>query len=150
MSDSDIRMATKLDGENTFFLPLTQGNDGHAGNPARADKEYPVAYFWELICQRDAWLRIFHSFIYVEKKDVVDLKGNWSKKETLDLPALPPMGCGQRHDRRPAVPTGPEMQYLCEHSAGSGKTSTIVDGPRPDQAPPGQRRCLLQQRHHCH
>ena len=58
----------------------------HAGNPARTDKEYPVAYLWEPICQRDAWLRIFHSFVYVEKKDVVDLKGNWSKKETLIFP----------------------------------------------------------------
>jgi type I restriction enzyme R subunit len=86
MSDSDIRMATKLDGENTTFLPFNQGDNGHAGNPARKDKEYPVAYFWESICQRDAWLRVFHSFVYVEKKDVVDLKGNWSKKETLIFP----------------------------------------------------------------
>ena len=37
------------------------------------------------VCQPDAWLRIFHSFVYVEKKDVVDLKGNWSK-ETLIFP----------------------------------------------------------------
>ena len=44
------------------------------------------AYFWKQVCQPDAWLRIFHSFVYVEKKDVVDLKGNWSKKETLIFP----------------------------------------------------------------
>ena len=55
-------------------------------NPARADNEYPVAYFWEKLCQPDAWLRVFHSFVYVEKKDVVDLKGNWSRKETLIFP----------------------------------------------------------------
>ena len=125
LSDSDIQMATKLDGENTFFLPFNQGNNGHAGNPARKDGEYPVAYFWEKVCQRDAWLRIFHSFVYVEKKDVVDLKGNWSKKETLIFP---------RYHQWDAVNTmiadakanGPGMQYLCEHSAGSGKTSTIA------------------------
>ncbi len=125
MSDSEIQMATKLDGENTFFLPFNQGNDGHAGNPAGKDgKEYPVAYFWESVCQGDAWLRIFHSFVYVEKKDVVDLKGNWSKKETLIFP---------RYHQWDAVnamiadakANGPGMQYLCEHSAGSGKTSTI-------------------------
>ena len=73
LSDSDIQMATKLDGENTYFLPFNQGNAGHAGNPPRTDGEYPVAYFWEQVCQRDAWLRIFHSFVYVEKKDVVDM-----------------------------------------------------------------------------
>ena len=124
MSDSDIQMATKLDGENTTFLPFNQGNEGHAGNPVRKDKEYPVAYFWESVCQRDAWLRIFHSFVYVEKKDVVDLKGNWSKKEILIFP---------RYHQWSAVnamiadarANGPGMQYLADHSAGSGKTSTI-------------------------
>lgn len=124
MSDSDIQMATKLDGENTSFLPFNQGNDGHAGNPAREDKEYPVAYFWESICQRDAWLRIFHSFVYVEKKDVVDLKGNWSKKETLIFPRY------HQWDTVNAMiadarANGPGMQYLADQSAGSGKTSTI-------------------------
>lgn len=158
LSDSDIQMATKLDGENTYFLPFNQGHDGHAGNPPRvgrrgpraaagaggppeqpapaptalragtvsqADNEYPVAYFWEQVCQRDAWLRIFHSFVYVEKKDVVDLKGNWSKKETLIFP---------RYHQWAAVnamiadakANGAGLQYLCEHSAGSGKTSTIA------------------------
>lgn len=125
LSDSDIQMATKLDGENTYFLPFNQGNAGHAGNPQRADGEYPVAYFWEQVCQRDAWLRIFHSFVYIEKKDVVDLKGNWSKKETLIFP---------RYHQWSAVnaiiadakANGAGMQYLCEHSAGSGKTSTIA------------------------
>lgn len=124
MSDSDIQMATKLDGENTTFLPFNQGNEGHAGNPVREDKEYPVAYFWEAICQRDAWLRIFHSFVYVEKKDVVDLKGNWSKKETLIFPRYHQWTAvnGMISDARA---NGPGMQYLADHSAGSGKTSTI-------------------------
>lgn len=124
MSDSDIQMTTKLDGENTRFLPFNQGNDGHAGNPPRKDKEYPVAYFWESICQRDAWLRIFHSFVYVEKKDVVDLKGNWSKKETLIFPRYHQWSAvNEMIDD--ALTNGAGMQYLAEHSAGSGKTSTI-------------------------
>ena len=124
MSDSDIQMATKLEGENTFFLPFNQGNEGHAGNPLRKDKEYPVAYFWEQVCQPDAWLRIFHSFVYVEKKDVVDMKGNWSKRETLIFPryhqwsAVNDMIADARKN-------GPGMSYLADHSAGSGKTSTI-------------------------
>ena len=75
MSDSEIWMTTKLAGVDTFFLPLNRGYEGHGGNPPRADGEYPIAYFWEEICQPDAFLRIFHSFVYVEKKDVVDLRG---------------------------------------------------------------------------
>ena len=125
MSESDIRMTTKLDGVNTFFLPFNKGRDGHAGNPARDDGEYPVAYFWEEVCQRDAWIRIFHNFIYMEKRDVVDLKGNWKKQERLIFPrfhqwtAVNAMIADARRN-------GPGMAYLCEHSAGSGKTSTIA------------------------
>ncbi len=129
MSDSEIMMATKLDGENTFFLPFNKGNDGHAGNPSGEIKsdgtqEYPVAYFWEDVCQPDAWLRIFHSFVYVEKKDVVDILGNWSKKETLIFPRFHQWTAVNEmlDDVRK---NGAGMTYLADHSAGSGKTSTI-------------------------
>lgn len=124
ISDSEIAMTTKLDGDNTFFLPFNKGNNGHAGNAAR-DDEYPVAYFWEEICTRDAWLRIFQSFVYVETKDKVDKSGMPYKSETMIFP---------RYHQFEAVNTmiadakdkGAGQQYLCEHSAGSGKTSTIA------------------------
>ncbi len=125
MSDSDIRMATKLDGENTYFLPFNSGNNGHAGNAAREDKDYPVAYFWRDVLKPDAWLRIFHSFVYVEKKDVVDLHGNWTKKETLIFPRFHQWSAVNSMIED-AKANGPGMAYLCEHSAGSGKTSTIA------------------------
>jgi type I restriction enzyme R subunit len=125
MSESDIQMATKLDGENTFFLPFNKGKDGHAGNPAREDGQYPVTYFWEEICQPDAWLRIFHNFVYVEKKQVVDLQGNWSTKETLIFPRFHQWDAVNKMIAD-AKDNGPGKAYLCEHSAGSGKTSTIA------------------------
>ncbi len=125
MSDSEIWMTTKLAGENTFFLPFNKGRDGRAGNPARDDGEYPVAYFWEGVLQRDAWLRIFHSFVYVEKREVVDLKGNWSTKETLIFPRFHQWDAVNKMIAD-AKAKGPGQAYLCEHSAGSGKTSTIA------------------------
>lgn len=125
LSDSEIWMTTKLAGESTFFLPFNKGRDGHAGNPARADGEYPVAYFWEEICQRDAWLRIFHNFVYVEKKEVVDLRGNWTVKETLIFPRFHQLDAVNSMVAD-AKANGPGQTYLCEHSAGSGKTSTIA------------------------
>lgn len=124
MSDSDIRMATKLDGENTVFLPFNQGKGGGAGNPAREDGEYPVAYFWEKVLQKDNWLRIFHGFVYVEKKDKVDAQGNIRKSETLIFPRFHQWRAVTRMIAD-AIENGPGYQYLCEHSAGSGKTSTI-------------------------
>lgn len=125
MSDSDIQMATKLDGVNTYFLPFNLGRDGHAGNPIRADGEYPVAYFWEQVCAPDNWLRIFHSFVYTEKKDVVDLAGNHHRKETLIFPRFHQWDAVTRMIDD-AKTHGPGQTYLCEHSAGSGKTSTIA------------------------
>ncbi|MEW9584012.1 type I restriction endonuclease subunit R [Paraburkholderia sp. DGU8] len=125
MSDSDIQMATKLAGANSYFLPFNQGREGRAGNPLRADGEYPVAYFWEQVCQRDNWLRIFYSFVYTEKKDVVDLAGNHHKKETLIFPRFHQWDAVTRMIDD-AKANGPGKSYLCEHSAGSGKTSTIA------------------------
>ncbi len=125
MSDSDIRMATKLAGADTFFLPFNLGRDGHAGNPIREDGEYPVAYFWEQVCAPDNWLRIFHSFAYTEKKSVVDLAGNHSVKETLIFPRFHQWDAVTRMIAD-AKTNGPGQTYLCEHSAGSGKTSTIA------------------------
>lgn len=129
MSESDIQMTTKLAGEKTYFLPFNQGDKGHKGNPEGdllpdGSRDYPVAYFWNAVCQFDAWLRIFHSFIYVEKKDVADLRDNWSSKETLIFPRFHQWTAvnAMIDDARK---NGAGMTYLAEHSAGSGKTSTI-------------------------
>lgn len=129
MSDSEIMMTTNLNGENTFFLPFNKGNDGRAGNPpgemgADGRQEYPVAYFWKDVCQRDAWLRIFHSFVYVEKKRVADIYGNYSLKETLIFPRFH-QWTAVNAIIADARKNGAGMTYLADHSAGSGKTSTI-------------------------
>jgi type I restriction enzyme R subunit len=125
MSDRDIRMTTKLAGEDTLFLPFNIGKAGHAGNPVRDDGEYPVAYFWEQVCRPDNWLRIFHSFVYTEKRDVVDLDGNHTRKETLIFPRFHQWDAVNKMIAD-AKANGPGVTYLCEHSAGSGKTSTIA------------------------
>ena len=125
MSDSEIWMTTNLAGTGTSFLPFNKGYEGHGGNPPREDGDYPVAYFWEEICQPDAFLRIFHSFVYVEKKDSVDLRGNWTMKETLIFPRFHQLDAVNK-TIADAKAKGPGYTYLCEHSAGSGKTSTIA------------------------
>lgn len=127
LTESLIFMTTELCGESTFFLPFNRGNHGHAGNqPAETDKgeDYPIAYFWDYILKRDYWLSIFHHFVYIETKNKVDLFKNYSKQERLIFP---------RYHQFDAVnkmiadvkQNGVGLNYLCEHSAGSGKTSTI-------------------------
>lgn len=125
MTDTEIEMTTQLKGKNTFFLPFNKGNNGHAGNAPRQDGEYRTAYFWEEVCQRDTWLRIFTNFVYVETKDKFDKTGRPFTSETLIFP---------RYHQLEAVNSmladvkahGAGKQYLFEHSAGSGKTNTIA------------------------
>ena len=75
--------------------------------------------------RRPQHLRIFHSFVYTEKKDVVGLDGNHHKKETLIFPRFHQWDAVTQMIAD-AKTNGPGKPYLCEHSAGSGKTSTIA------------------------
>ncbi|MDX8406901.1 MAG: DEAD/DEAH box helicase family protein [Mariprofundaceae bacterium] len=123
MSDSEVWMTTKLAGESTRFLPFNKGNDGAAGNPP--DTPYPVRYMWEEVMRPDNWLRIFHRFVFIEKKEEETAQGELIYKEAQIFP---------RYHQWEAVTKmigavkreGVGHQYLCEHSAGSGKTNTIA------------------------
>lgn len=127
LSESQIYMTTALDGENTYFLPFNKGNNGKSGNPA-ADvtkgEDYPIAYFWDYVCQRDCWLRIFHHFVYLEKKKKVDLTNQWRIQERLIFPRYHQFDAVNKIIADVKL-NGVGLNYLCEHSAGSGKTATI-------------------------
>ena len=83
MSDSDIRMSTKLAGDSTFFLPFNRGNDGASGNPPGENGRYPVSYLWDKVLQKDNWLRIFHRFVLLERKEIQDASTTNRKFVTL-------------------------------------------------------------------
>ena len=115
MTESDIQMTTLLNGRETRFLPFNRGNEGHAGNPpATAEHPYPTDYFWKEVCQRDSWLRIFHSFVFAEKKGA-----------SLIFPRYHQWRAVSRLVKASKT-EGPGHSYLIEHSAGSGKTKTIT------------------------
>jgi type I restriction enzyme R subunit len=124
MSDSDIRMATKLAGAATFFLPFNRGNDGAAGNPAGDAGTYPVAYLWQRVLQKDAWLRVFHRFVLLERKEEQDVNGRTTHKEALIFPRFHQWE-GVSHLVQAVRSEGVGQPYLVQHSAGSGKTHTI-------------------------
>ncbi|HDR1845035.1 TPA: type I restriction endonuclease subunit R [Pasteurella multocida] len=125
MTEDEIEMTTKLDGQNTFFLPFNQGNHGHKGNPPPEQGQYATAYFWQIVCKPENWLRIFHAFVYWEEKEKVDSLSRYTKVKRLIFP---------RYHQFDAVTKmladckarGSGQNYLFEHSAGSGKTSTIA------------------------
>lgn len=124
MSDSEIRMCTRLAGEASFFLPFNRGNDGAAGNPPGANGDYPVAYLWQQVLQRDAWLRVFHRFVLLERKEWQDANGRTAFKETLIFPRYHQWE-GVTKLVNAVRAEGVGQPYLIQHSAGSGKTNTI-------------------------
>jgi type I restriction enzyme, R subunit len=62
VSNSEVRMATRLAGADTVFLPFNQGCDQGAGNPPNPNGA-ATAYLWETIWDRDGWLEILGRYI---------------------------------------------------------------------------------------
>lgn len=127
ISEDEIWMCTNLNGDKPRFLPFNKGNDGHAGNPPRAndDPEYPTSYFWNDICRKDNWLRIFHNFVFEEVYKKEDVTGRLKEVATQIFPRFHQWDCVTKCiDDVKANGVG--QRYLIEHSAGSGKTETIT------------------------
>lgn len=127
ISEDEIWMCTDLTPKQPKFLPFNKGNNGHAGNPPDTEltSDYPTGYFWNDICRKDNWLRIFHNFVFEEVSKKEDLTGRIKNVPTQIFPRfhqwdvvtkciddVKELGVGQK--------------YLIEHSAGSGKTETIT------------------------
>jgi len=117
VSNSLVRMTTRLRGKETLFLPFDQGDGGGAGNPVNP-VGHRTAYLWERIWQRDSWLEILGRFIIARRNPKQQLERyifpryhQWDATRALVLTVIAE-GVGGR--------------YLIQHSAGSGKTNTIA------------------------
>lgn len=121
-------MATKLNGEKTFFLPFNQGsngagNDGGAGNPANPDG-YMTSYIWENVFQRESMMDILQKFINLEITEEKKKGGKTETKKTLIFPRYHQLDV-VRKLVADVTENGSGKSYLIEHSAGSGKSNSI-------------------------
>jgi len=117
LSNSAVRMTTKLDGFDTVFLPLDQGDAGAAGNPPNP-QGYATDYLWKQVWARDSWLEILGRYIVPRKNDARQLVNTiFPRYHQLD--ATRAIVAAVRRD-------GPGDKYLIQHSAGSGKTNSIA------------------------
>jgi type I restriction enzyme R subunit len=124
VSTDEVYMATKLDGENTYFLPFNKGFDFGAGNPP-VENNYRTHYLWDVIWQKDNWLDIITRFIHLEKKEVFDKKGKGKIKEALIFPRYHQWEVVNNIlDDVKEKKAG--NRYLIQHSAGSGKSNSIA------------------------
>lgn len=125
VSNSEAWMTTRLAGQDTFFLPFNQGDQGRAGNQVNPNGS-ATSYLWERILQRDAWLGILGRFMHLQSEKLTDpVTGEVTKKETLLFPryhqweSVTELVAAARAE-------GPGHRYLIQHSAGSGKTNSIA------------------------
>ena len=122
-------MTTKLAGESTFFLPFNQGAgegiDQGAGNPIYPDR-YSVSYVWEDILSKDTLIEIISKFMFIEVKEKKDPATDKVKRsETIIFPRYHQLDC-IRKTLADVVENGTSLNYLIQHSAGSGKTNSIA------------------------
>lgn len=128
----EVYMTTRLNKEKTFFLPFNRGSDPGAidcgkGNPQHSSG-YRTGYFWDNILERDSFLDIIGSFVFLETREetVDDGKGGRKKitKETMIFPRFHQLDAVRRLTGA-AKSEGTGNNYLIQHSAGSGKTNSI-------------------------
>ena len=127
-----VFMTTKLAGDATHFLPFNIGKpDGvdmfsaGAGNPpAPGGKGYPTYYLWEFVWKPDTLLEILGEFMHLESKEI-DQGGKKVVKESLIFPRFHQLVAVKELISHAAT-EGPGMNYLVQHSAGSGKSNSIA------------------------
>ena len=128
MDLEEVYMTTKLDKESTFFLPFNQGKgegiDTGAGNPILED-DYSVHYMWDNILQKDSVLEIISKFMFIEVKEKLDnVTQKVKRSETVIFPRYHQLDC-IRKTLADVKENGSSLNYLIQHSAGSGKTNSI-------------------------
>lgn len=119
VSNDFVFMTTKLQGEDTAFLPFNQGNDGHGGNPP-SDTGSPTNYLWREILARATFMRIIKDYALYEPS-----KQGKKNDGRLIFPRFHQLRAAERVIGDVEA-NGPGGRYLIWHSAGSGKTKTIA------------------------
>ncbi|MCG6266151.1 type I restriction endonuclease subunit R [Vibrio furnissii] len=132
VSQYEVHMATKLAGEETFFLPFNKGTrDGGKGNdipdlsiPEQVNR-YATDYLWNEVLTPDNLLNIIGRFIHLQIEEKEDWEGLKTKKETLIFPRYHQWDVVTKLVNA-AIEEGTGNKYLIQHSAGSGKSNSIA------------------------
>ncbi|MGZ8262347.1 MAG: type I restriction endonuclease subunit R, partial [Methylotenera sp.] len=127
VSQYEVYMATRLEGDNTFFLPFNKGTaEGAAGNDVPNDiHQYATDYLWNEVLLPDNLLNILANFVHLQIEEKEDWQGRKYKKEALIFPRYHQWDVVGKLVNA-ARTEGPGHKYLIQHSAGSGKSNSIA------------------------
>jgi type I restriction enzyme R subunit len=118
-----VEYTTKLDGDDTKFLPFNKGRDGGAGNHQHPSG-HRTAYLWEDIWAKDSWMDIIQRFVHIETEEIREDGVLVEEKKKLIFPRFHQLEC-VRNLLDAAADEGPGHNYLIQHSTGSGKSKSI-------------------------
>lgn len=113
----EVYMTTELKGNKTYFLPFNKGHNNGKGNPLVEGKER-THYLWEEILRKDSLLDIMKRFYFIENKS------NKAKRRAI-FPRYHQLAAVRKIVADLEVNKA-GLNYLIQHSAGSGKTNTIA------------------------
>ncbi len=127
VSQYEVYMATRLEGNDTYFLPFNKGTaEGGAGNDVPVDiHQYATDYLWNEVLLPENLLNILARFVHLEIEEKEDWEGRKYKKETLIFPRYHQWDVVSQLVNA-ARTEGPGHKYLIQHSAGSGKSNSIA------------------------
>ncbi|MBT3487376.1 MAG: type I restriction endonuclease subunit R [Desulfobacula sp.] len=127
VSQYEVYMATRLEGDETFFLPFNKGTlDGGSGNDVPGDKnQYATDYLWNEVLLPDNLLNILARYVHLQIEEKEDWEGRKFKKETMIFPRYHQWDVVNKLITA-ARTEGPGHKYLIQHSAGSGKSNSIA------------------------
>ncbi len=122
----NVKMTTRLQGANTYFLPFDKGTkDGGAGNDVPENGDYTTAYLWQEILQSDNFLKILGRYLHLKVEDAEDWQGRRYTKESMIFPRYHQWKVVERLTHEARI-HGAGQRYLIQHSAGSGKSNSIA------------------------
>ena len=116
-------MTTKLAGKSTRYLPFNQGFENGAGNKPN-EHGYRTDYLWKYVWAKDSWMDIIGKFLHLSVEEY-ELNGVKKKKETMIFPRFHQMQVVRKLTKN-ARENGAGINYLIQHSAGSGKSNSIA------------------------
>ncbi|MBL7787391.1 MAG: type I restriction endonuclease subunit R [Chitinophagales bacterium] len=115
----EVYMCTKLDGDNSFFLPFNKGNGTGKGNPPNP-LGHKSSYLWEEVFSRSSLANIIQHFVLLSGSSN-DALG----QRTLYFPRYHQLDVVRKLVADTAQ-NGVGRTYLIHHSAGSGKSNSIT------------------------
>src|SRR5690606_35763972 len=123
VDQDEVFMCTKLDGSKTYWLPFNKGANNGKGNPHNPNG-YRTSYLCEDILRKDSWMEIIQRFVHLQTEEIETEDGIY-KKPKLILPRYHQLDAVKKLSNK-VLEDGVRKNYLIQHSAGSGKSTSIA------------------------